>query len=383
MGLERLSQRQLNRATIARQMLLERVPMTPYHAVRELVGLQAQTPQSWYLSLWSRLADFDPVATGRLIEERRLVRIPVMRSTIHLVTDEDALVLRSFTQPTIDRSLRGVWARRLEGIDVAALVDEVRAFVDEAPRTPTDLIAHLDTRWPGRDRQTMSNAVRALVPLVQVPPRGVWRRSGAVKFAALEAWIGREMPASVDPEPIVLRYLAAFGPASALDAQAWSGLTRLGDVFERLRSRLVTFRDDTGRELFDLPDAPRPDPDTPAPVRFLADFDNLLLSHADRSRFIGEVERTLFTYVDGPFPGMLMLDGTAVGQWYLRRDGGVVTAVVRLARPLSGAEDAAVRSEADAMLRFSVPGADEYALELAPYPRPGAAARPMVADKQG
>jgi hypothetical protein len=369
MGLERLSNRQLNRATLARQLLLERVPMTPYDAVRDLVGLQAQTPQSWYLSLWSRLADFDPVATGRLIEERRLVRIPVMRSTIHLVTADDALALRAFTQPTIDRSLRGVWAARLEGIDLAALVDEVRAFVGEAARTPTEILAQLDARWPGRDRQTMTNAMRALVPLVQVPPRGVWRRSGAVKFAALEAWIGREVPASVDPEPIVLRYLAAFGPASVMDAQAWSGVTRLGEVFERLRPRLVTFGNDAGRELFDLPDAPRPDPDTPAPVRFLADFDNLVLSHADRSRFIGDVEKTLFTYVDGPFPGMVMLDGTAVGQWFLRRDGRAVTAVVRLARPLSGREEDAVRSEADAMLRFSVPDADECALELAPYAR--------------
>jgi hypothetical protein len=159
-------------------------------------------------------------------------------------------------------------------------------------------------------------------------------------------------------------------------------VTRLGEVFERLRPRLVTFRDDAGRELFDLPDAPRPDPDTPAPVRFLADFDNLLLSHADRSRFVGNVEKSLFTYVDGPFPGMLLLDGTAVGQWHLRRDGGVATAVVRLARPLSDSEEAAVRSEADAMLRFSVADADEYALELGPYPRRGAAAPREATDKQ-
>jgi hypothetical protein len=371
MSVPHLSNRQLNRATLARQMLLERVRKAPLEAVHHLVGLQAQTPQSWYLSLWSRLADFDPVATGRLLEERRLVRVPVMRSTIHLVTDDDALVLRPFTQPTIDRSLRGIWARRLEGVDLAALVAEVRAFVGLAPRTPTELLGHLDARWPGRDRQTMTNAVRALVPLVQVPPRGVWRRSGAVKLAALDAWVGRAVPASIDPEPIVLRYLAAFGPASVMDAQAWSGVTRLGEVFERLRPSLRSFRDDGGRELFDLPDSPRPDPDTPAPVRFLADFDNLLLSHADRSRFIGEVERALFTYVKGPFPGMLMLNGTAVGQWHLQRDGDAVTAVVRLTRQLSASEDAAVRSEADAMLRFSAPGADACVVELSPYGRPG------------
>ena len=359
-----LSNRQLNRATLARQMLLERVQMTPLEAVHHLVGLQAQTPQSWYLTLWSRLTDFDPVATGRLLEERRLVRIPVMRSTIHLVTADDGVVLRAFTQPAIDRSLRGVWARRLEGVDLAALVSEVRAVVGEAPRTPSELIGHLDSRWPGRDRQTLANAVRALVPLVQVTPRGVWRKSGAVRLAPLDAWLGRPVPASVDPEPIVLRYLAAFGPASVMDAQAWSGVTRLGEVFERLRPRLRTFRDEGGRELFDLPDAPRPDPDTPAPVRFLADYDNVLLSHADRSRFIGQVERALFTYVDGPYPSMLMLDGTAVGQWHLRRDAGTVTAVVRLAHALSPAEEAAIRSEADAMLRFNVPDAQERLVEF-------------------
>jgi hypothetical protein len=342
--------------------------MAPYEAIRDLVGLQAQTPQTWYLTLWSRLADFDPVATGQLLADRRLVRVPVMRSTIHLVTDDDALVLRAFTQPTIDRSLRGIWASRLEGIDRAELVAEVRRFTADAPRTPTELIAQVDARWPGRDRQTLTNAVRALVPLVQVPPRGVWRRSGAVKLAPLDEWLGREVPATVEPEPVVLRYLAAFGPASAMDAQAWSGVTRLGEVFERLRPRLRTFRDEAGRELFDLPDAPRPDPETPAPARFLADFDNLLLSHADRSRFIGDVDREAFTYVDGPFPGMLMLDGTAVGQWHLRRDDGAVTMVLRLVRSLSADEDAAVRREAEAMLRFSRSDVSEYSLELHRYP---------------
>jgi hypothetical protein len=366
MGVEVLSREALNRATLARQMLLERVAMTPYDAVRHLVGLQAQTPQSWYLSLWSRLADFDPIATGQLLEERRLVRLAVMRSTIHLVTDDDALVLRAFTQPVIDRSLRGVWAKRLEGIDLAELGSEVRRLVAEAPRTPTELIGLLAVRWPGRDQLTIANAVRALVPLVQVPPRGVWRRSGAVKLAALDAWLGRNVPATVDREPIVLRYLAAFGPASVMDAQAWSGVTRLGDAFERLRPQLRVFTDEAGRELFDLPDAPRPVPDTPAPVRFIADYDNLLLSHADRSRFIGDVERAAFTYQQGPIPGMILVDGTAIGQWHLRHDKGSATAVLRLARTPSSDDEAAVSSEAHAMLHFIAPDATMHSVEFAP-----------------
>jgi len=366
---EVLSREALNRATLARQLLLERVRMTPYDAVRHLVGLQAQTPQSWYLSLWSRLADFDPIATGQLLVERRLVRLPVLRSTIHLVTDDDALSLRAFTQPMIDRSLRGVWAQRLEGIDLAELDTEVRSLVAEAPRTPTELFRLLSVRWPGRDQLTLTNAARAVVPLVQVPPRGVWRRSGAVKLAALDVWLGRAVPATVDPEPIVLRYLAAFGPASVMDAQAWSGVTRLGEVFDRLRPRLRVFRDEAGRELFDLPDAPRPDPQTPAPVRFIADYDNLLLSHADRSRFIGDVERAAFTYQEGPIPGMILLDGTALGQWHLRRDKGSATTVLRLVRALSSDEEAAVSSEAHAMLHFIAPDATMHSVEFARYPR--------------
>jgi hypothetical protein len=343
--------------------------VTPYEAIRRLVGLQAQTPQSWYLSLWSRLADFDPVATGQLLVNRRLVRVPVMRSTIHLVTDDDAVVMRAFTQPVIDRSLRGIWAKRLEGIDLAELTAEVRRFVGEAPRTPGELISHVDVRWPGRDRQTVTNGVRALVPMVQVPPRGVWRRSGAVRFAALEAWVGRPLPATVDLEVIVLRYLAAFGPASVIDAQAWSGVSRLREVFERLRPRLRIFRDEAGPELYDLPDAPRPDPETPAPVRFLPDFDNLLLSHADRSRFISDEDRTTMTYAQGPFPGMLLLNGSAFGQWHLLRDPGSVTMVLRLARKLTVDEEEAVRAEADAMLSFYVPNAGVRSVEFARYER--------------
>jgi hypothetical protein len=369
MGDEVLSRRALNRATLARQMLLERERMTPYDAVHRLVGLQAQTPQSWYLSLWSRLADFDPVATGRLLETRHLVRVPVMRSTIHLLTDDDALVLRAFTQPTIDRSLHGIWAKRLEGIDRAKLTTGVRRFVGEAPRTPAELIGHVEARWPGRDRQTVSNGMRALVPMVQVPPRGVWRKSGAVTFAALDAWVGRPVPTTVDREAIVLRYLRAFGPASVKDAQAWSGITRLREVFEGLRPGLRSFRDEAGRELYDLPDAPRPDPETPAPVRFLPDFDNLLLSHADRSRFVSDEDRVTMTYAQGPFPGMLMVDGSAFGQWHLVRDSGSVTMVLRIARQLDAQDEAAVRTEADAMLRFYVPNAEVRAVELAGYKR--------------
>ncbi|HEX7172854.1 MAG TPA: winged helix DNA-binding domain-containing protein [Candidatus Limnocylindria bacterium] len=361
----RLNLAALNRATLARQLLLERASISPVDAIGHLVGLQAQTATSWYLTLWSRLRDFDPVATGRLLEERRIVRSWFMRATIHLVIDSDAPELRAFTQPTIERAIRGRWAEALSAIDLRELESEVRAFVT-TPRTPGELVAHLAERWPDApDALTMTNAIKAIVPLVQVPPRGVWGRSGMVRLAALDAWLGRPVPRTVDPVPIVRRYLSAYGPASVADAQTWSGITRLGEAFERMRPELVTFRDPSGRELFDLPDAPRPDPETPAPARFLADFDNLLLSHADRSRFVGRGAREALTDRAGPIPGALLVDGRMVGAWHIRGDARQATVVIRMAKPPAPDDEAAVRAEADAMLEFSRPRTSERAVEIA------------------
>ena len=356
----------LNRATLARQLLLERAVMSPYDAIGHLVGLQAQTATSWYLTLWSRLRDFDPVATARLLEDRRIVRSWFMRATIHAVTDADAPELRAFTQSTIERAVRGKWAEALAGIDLAEMERKIRAFV-VTPRTPVELVAHLAERWPdGPDALTLTNAAKAIVPLVQVPPRGVWGRSGMVRFAALDDWLGTPVPRTVDPAPIVRRYLAAYGPASAADAQVWSGITRLSEVFDRLRGELLVFRDPHGRELFDLPDSPRPDPDTPAPPRFLADFDNLLLSHADRTRFVTDAARNTLMYRAGPIPGALLVDGRLVGAWHLRTDDDLTTVVIGLTEPIAPDDEAAVRQEADAMLDFSRPKADARAVEIRP-----------------
>jgi hypothetical protein len=361
-----LGSRALNRATLARQLLLERATMAPYAAIGHLVGLQAQTATSWYLTLWSRLRDFDPAATGRLLEERRIVRSWFMRATIHLVTDGDAPVLRAFTQRTIERSIRGRWADALAGIDRADLEAEIRSFVT-TPRTQAELAAHLAARWPdGPDTLTMTNAAKAIVPLVQVPPRGVWGRSGAARLAALDGWISQRIPRAVDPVPIVRRYLAAYGPASVADAQMWSGVSRLAEAFDRLRPELVTFRSPAGRELFDLPDAPRPDPETPAPVRFLADYDNVLLAHADRSRFGDHVAREKLAYREGPYPSYLLVDGRVAGVWFPRLEGTRVAATVNTVWRLDAAEEAAVHAEADAMLRFNYPLATERDVNVTP-----------------
>ena len=261
-----LSDRALNRATLARQLLLERSAMGVFDAVEHLVGLQAQVPHNPYLALWSRLEGFDPRSCRSCSIDRRVVRIVVMRGTIHLVTADDALVLRPLVQPVLDGEMarHGEFAAALRGRRprAGAGVRPARCW-PSAPRTGAELRAAMAERFPDLDAAALAFACRNLLGLVQVPPRGLWRQGGIVRSTTVEAWLGRPLATAPSIDDVVLRYLAAFGPATVADVATWSRLTGLREVVERLRPRLRTFRDERGRELFDLPDAPRPDPDTP------------------------------------------------------------------------------------------------------------------------
>jgi hypothetical protein len=288
-----ISRRALNRALLARQLLLERTSMSAAKALEHLVGLQAQSPAPPYFGLWTRLENFHAEELSKLIENRRAVRISLMRSTIHLVTARDALALRALLQPLHERQFE-VGSRHgpaLKGLDIAEVVKTGRALAEEAPRTFTEIGKELQRRWPDRPADSLGMALRNHAAMVQVPPRGLWGKSGPPAHTTIEKWLGRPVGAEMSLEKMMLRYIAAFGPASVRDAQVWSGLPRLGGLFEALRPRLVSFRDERGSELFDLPKAPRPDAKTPAPIRFLPEFDNILLSHADRTRIIDQAAR--------------------------------------------------------------------------------------------
>ncbi|WP_283135745.1 winged helix DNA-binding domain-containing protein [Rhizohabitans arisaemae] len=357
---EKLSARAVNRATLARQLLLERAALPVVDAVEHLLGLQAQTTHTWYVGLWSRLAGLDPVAVGTLLESRELVRIPVMRATIHLLSAADALALRPVVQPMIDRAAMSTFGRHLGGVDRDALVDAAREITGERPRSAAELGRLLAYRFPGRDAAGLAQVARAWLPMVQVPPRGVWGRSGQALQSPLESWLGRaQRPLPL--ERLVLRHLAAFGPATVRDVQTWSGLTRLAEVFTALRPGLRVFTGPDGAELFDLPDAPRPGPDSPAPVRFLYDFDNLLLSYADRSRILGrpgDVDYTAHGYAIGSNqPATVLVDGMAAATWTVLHRRGSATLAVRAFRPLTPAEQAEIETEGAALLTFLHPGA--------------------------
>jgi hypothetical protein len=360
-----LSRRALNRATLARQLLLRRSGMSVPEAVEHLVGVQAQTPHTWYVGLWSRLDGFRPEHAGDLLTDRRLVRAALMRATIHLVTAADCLALRPLVQPVLERSVNNSFGRHLVGIDRDKLVDAGRALVDERPLTFAALGALLAERWPDRDPASLAQAVRTGVTLVQVPPRGVWGRSGPAAHTSAETWLGDIAFPDLTLPRMVLRYLAAFGPATVMDIQTWCGLTRLREVVDGLRPELVTFRDEEGRELFDLPEAPRPDADTPAPPRFLYDFDNLLLSHADRGRVVTDDVRRQAYDPHGPTPQFVLVDGFTGGDWRITRQRRAATLVIRPYARLSDEDSAALVDEGATLLAFAAPEAETRDVEVA------------------
>jgi Winged helix DNA-binding domain len=342
-----LSLRALNRATLERQLLLCRSDLPVLDAVEHLVGLQAQEPPDPYTALWSRLDGFRPESLAGLLEERRVVRIPLMRSTIHLVSADDCLAIRPLVQPVLDAELARY--RDLTGVDVDAVLAFARKLVEERPRSVRELRAALAERFPQHEPGDLAYACRNLLAFVQVPPRGVWGRSSQVISTTAESWLGRPLERNPSLDELVLRYFRAFGPASVADVATWSRLTGLREVVERLRPRLATFRDERGRELFDLPEAPRPDPETPAPARFLPEYDNVLLSHADRSRFISAERRGVFSRVQGRIHGSVLSDGLGFGVWQRERDGGLV---VNYAGRTTKRALAAVAAEGRRLLRL-------------------------------
>lgn len=356
-----LDRRTLNRALLARQLLLRRETRPVPEVIEHLVGLQAQVPADPYVALWSRLEGFDPEELGQLITERRALRAPLMRATIHLVTDRDALELYLVMRPVLRRtfSSQSPFGRNLAGVDLDAVVAAGRAMIEERPRTRAELRTLLGPRWPDRDPASLAQAVTYLLPLAQVPPRGVWKRAGQAKWATIEAWLGRPLATDTSPEPVILRYLAAFGPATVGDIRTWCGLSGIREVIERLRPRLRTFRDESGRELWDVPDAPIPDPDTPAPVRFLPEYDNVVLSHDDRSRIIDDDDRrrVLAAAYVGSF-GTILIDGFARATWRMARQPGRASLRIGLLDPLSESDLDDVTNEGERLLAFVEPGAE-------------------------
>ncbi len=364
-----LTQRALNRATLARQFLLERQHLPALATIEHLVGMQAQAPNSPYVGLWTRLVGFQHAELAQLITDREAVRVTLMRGTIHLVSASDCLALRPLMQPMLDRLFSSSpFQRNMAGVDTAALFEVGRALLVQQPRSRAELNPLLAERWPEYDAESLAYALSYLLPLVQVPPRGIWGSSGPAAWTTVEAWLGRDLDPAPSLSSMVLRYLAAFGPASIKDIQAWSGLTRLREVVEPLRPQLQSFRDEQGAELFDLPDAPRPDPETPAPPRFLPEYDNILLSHADRSRVISDGRNPPLYPGNGGVLGTILLDGFFRATWKITRQHDSATLTVEPFAPLSAADRDALAEEGARLLAFVASDAQVHDVQFSPPP---------------
>ena len=348
-----LTNRDLNRTLLERQLLLRRTKMPAAAAIEHLVGMQAQIPEAPYVGLWARLEGFEPAQLSTLIEQHKAVRIHVMRSTIHLLTADDCVAMKPLFQAMNSTVFRSTpFSKNLAGVDLEAVLAAGRDVLRAGPKSRAQLAAALRERWPGRDPNSLAYTVSYLTPLVQVPPRGVWGKTGAPAWAPVEDWLGRPLTARPSLERLTLRYLAAFGPASVADMAAWSRLTGLREVFEKLRRRLRVFRDEQGRELFDVPDAPLAGANVEAPVRFLADYDNVLLGHADRTRIFGRELN----------PGLMigarivLVDGFVAATWDANRAPKKSSLVVKAVTKIDRQKRAAVTEEGERLIEFIAPG---------------------------
>ncbi|MBP1977098.1 winged helix DNA-binding domain-containing protein [Cohnella thailandensis] len=346
----------LNRSLLARQMLISREKLTVLEAIEKLIGLQAQAPLAPYFALWTRLEGFRQEQLSNLLLEKQAVRMVLMRATLHLSSGRDALKLRPWLHPVMEKTLKGNHGKRLHGVNYEELSEAGRRLVEHQPLTFEELGRLLSERWTDRPAEALSAAVRNLVPLVQVPPRGIWGLKGQAVHASAEAWLGRPLTPNPDAKEFVLRYLSAYGPATVEDIQVWSGLTRLNEVVSSLRSRLVAFRDTDGRELFDLPEAPRPEADMPVPLRFLGEFDSILLSHANRSRIIDDRYRSRVFTVNGIIRPTILLDGFVAGTWSIHRSRDRSTLCVEPFLKLTGEQSDALLQEGKQLLRFAAEG---------------------------
>lgn len=356
-----LSPRELNRALLARQLLLRRSRLGLTKAVEQLGGLQAQYAPSSYIRLWSCLERFVLADLTRALERRRLVQATLLRSTIHVVSRADYWLFAEGTCSARQEWWRRTHARHLGEVDVHAAAAAVAQVLGDDALHRDELLEICRRYEPSRPTLVWNGLPLALV---RVPPSGTWERRRADLYAAAESWVG---PSDADEdaglEHLLRRYLRAFGPARLADAASWAGVppTALTGASERLRLR--TFRDEAGKLLLDLPRAPLPAADAPAPVRFLPTWDATLLVHARRTQILPEPFRGLVfnTKTPNSFPTFLV-DGAVAGKWRAERSGRKATLRLEAFEPLPRSAKRELVDEAERLVRFVEPDATSFAV---------------------
>lgn len=355
----------LNRATLARQMMLAREEVSPLAALERLVGLQAQEAQPPFIGFWSRIVDFQRDDFLKLVHRKKVVRATAMRCTLHLMSAKDFLKLRGALQPALTSAMQSALQSRAKGLDLDELIETAEAFFGADAATFDSFRDHLARLDSKVDARAAAYAVRTQVPLVQVPNDDTWGFPSAAKFTLAKAWLGETCSPRENTEELVRRYLAAFGPATAADVQTWSGLKGIAEVLEKLRSKLVVSEGPKKQELFDLPDAPRPGEDVEVPVRFLPAFDNLVLAHADRTRLISDEHRRRIVTANLRVLATFLVDGRVAGTWKIERKGNRAALLMDPFVKLSARAAAELSDEGDRLARFVEPDAGQVDVRIA------------------
>jgi hypothetical protein len=358
-----LGQRDLNRATLARQMLLSRDKVAALDAVERLVAMQAQLAKPPFVGLWTRVAGFAREDLRKLLAAKRVVRATSLRATLHLMSARDYARMRAALQPMLTAGMTALMKARKATLELDKVIAEARAFLAGGPADFDAIRKHLVTVFPRANDRVLGFAVRMQLPLVQVPSDDAWSFPGAATFTPADSWLGKPLGTDTAPHELVHRYLGAFGPATVADAQTWSGMSGLQKTFDDMRDELVVVRDERGRELFDLAKAPRPGGDAAAPVRFLPDFDNLVLGHADRSRLIDDAHRSKVTTKNLQVRATVLVDGRVAGTWKVERKKAatvVVESFAAIAKRVRGE----LEEEGEALARFVEPDAASFAVVI-------------------
>jgi hypothetical protein len=359
-----LSLREINRATLARQLLLERVTLSPTAAVEQLVGMQAQLSSAPFVGLWTRLKGYKRADLVEAIEKREVIKVTLMRATLHLVSARDYLHFRTTFNPVLEGAAETITKNRTP-IDKERVLKVAHDFIAEKPRTFAEISAMLSAEMPDSDVGAMRYTVRTHIPMVQVPIATGWSYPGTPAFTLADEWLGKAIPEQEQLHDLVLRYLAAFGPATAADIQTWSYLPLpvIKEALENLRPQLTVYKDEKMKELFDVAGAPVPEGDVPAPIRFLPEFDNILLSHKVRTRVVADEHRKKVYLPALRVAATILVDGFVGAVWKVEKAKGVATLNIEPFASLTKAQRQEAEAEAEPLVRFIEPDAKSYAVK--------------------
>ncbi len=359
---ETITQRQLNRTLLSRQLLLERSDIPPLKVVERLAGMQSQIPNPPYIGLWTRLASFQKAELTALLNSREVVRAPWIRSTLHLVSAPDHQRFQTVIQPALARGLRSFFGRRAKDLEIPSLIEVALPFLEAETPAIGALRDELQRHFPQHDKQAMAYAVRSYLPLLQVPPSGTWGVGTRASYTTAANWLGEAK--SSDLAMLFRRYLAAFGPASLMDFQTWCGMTSLKKALAPVLKTLVAYRNEAGAQLVDLPDLPLLPEAAPAPIRFLPEYDNCLIAHKNRTRILPERHRKQVFVSAGRVLGSVLIDGFVGAIWKARREKDRARLSISLFETVTAGCQAEIEAEGLRLLRFIDEDASEYSVEF-------------------